>query len=174
MKKKVFLVLILVFFYSNISAQLRNIRQEIDIVTVTDINYFFNTTKGTVSNGAKLNAQNLKTLTTNVQSSVYCYSNTVNTYGDEPVNLFTDMNTLAQVDNLVTLKNNIEIVIIKIDNASQLNASINLALLSNFKKLKYIYIVSSITISSNEIANMITNYDEKYSVFYKIDKGDNQ
>ena len=68
----------------------------------------------------------------------------------------------------------IEIVIIKIDNASQLNASINLALLSNFKKLKYIYIVSSITISSNEIANMITNYDEKYSVFYKIDKGDNQ
>jgi hypothetical protein len=81
---------------------------------------------------------------------------------------------LAQVDNLVTLKNNIEIVIIKIDNASQLNLSINLALLSNFKKLKYIYIVSSITISSNEIAKMITNYDEKYSVFYKIDKGDNQ
>jgi hypothetical protein len=90
-----------------------------------------------------------------------------------PVNLFTDMNSLAQVDNLVTLKNNIEIVIIKIDNASQLNSSINLALLSNFKKLKYIYIASSIDISSSEIVNMITNYDEKYSIFYKIDKGDN-
>ena len=84
------------------------------------------------------------------------------------------MNSLAQVDNLVTLKNNIEIITIKIDNASQLNASINLALLSNFKKLKYIYIVSSIDISSSEIANMITNYNEKYSVFYKIDNGDNK
>lgn len=165
----------LVFLYSNINAQLRNISEESDVVTVTNIDSYFDTAKkSTASNVAKLSAQNLKTLTTNVQPSVYCYSNAVNTYGDEPVNLFTDMNSLAQVDNLVTLKNNIEIVTIKIDNASQLNSSINLALLSNFKKLKYIYIVSSITISSNEIANMITNYDEKYSVFYKIDKGDNQ
>ncbi len=165
----------LVFFYSNISAQLQNISQESDVVTVTNIDSYFDTAKkNTVSNGAKLNAQNLKTLTTNVQPSVYCYSNTVNTYGDKPVNLFTDMNSLGQLDNLVTLKNNIEIVIIKVDNRSQINSSINLALLSNFKKLKYIYIVSSIDISSSEIANMITNYNEKYSVFYKIDNGDNQ
>ena len=175
MKRKVLLLLMFVFFYSNINAQLRNISEESDVVTVTNIDsYFDNAKKSTVSNVAKLNAQNLKTLTTNVQPSVYCYSNTLNTYGDKPVNLFTDMNSLAQVDNLVTLKNNIEIVIIKIDNASQLNASINLALLSNFKKLKYIYIVSSIDISSSEIANMITNYNEKYSVFYKIDNGDNK
>ena len=175
MKRKVILLLILVFFYSNSNAQLGTADQQNDVITVTNINSFFNAaTKGTLSNVAKLNAENLKTLTTTVQPSVYCYSNTVNTYGDKPVNLCVDMNSFAQVDNLVTLKNNIEIVIIKIDNASQLNASINLALLSNFKKLKYIYIVSSITISSNEIANMITNYDEKYSVFYKIDKGENQ
>ena len=100
----------LVFFYSNINAQLRNISEESDVVTVTNIDSYFDTAKkSTVSNGVKLNAQNLETLTTNVQPSVYCYSNTVNTYGDEPVNLFTDMNSLAQVDNLVTLKNNIEI-----------------------------------------------------------------
>jgi hypothetical protein len=165
----------LVFFYSKINAQLRNISEESDVVTVTNIDTYFDTaTKSTASNVAKLNAQNLKKLTTNVQPSVYCYSNTVNTYDDKPVNLFTDMNSLAQVDNLVTLKNNIEIVIIKIDNAFQLNSSINMALLSNFKKLKYIYIASSIDISSSEIVNMITNYDEKYSVFYKIDKGDNK
>ena len=165
----------LVFFYSNINAQLQYISEESDVVTVTNIDSYFDTAnKSTASNVAKLNAQNLKTLTTNVQPSVYCYSNSVNTYGDKPVNMFTDMNSLAQVDNLVTLKNNIEIVIIKIDNASQLNSSINLALLSNFKKLKYIYIASSIDISSSEIANMITNYDEKYSVFYKIDNGDNK
>jgi hypothetical protein len=175
MKRKVILLLILVFFYSNSNAQLGTADQQNDVITVTNINSFFNAaTKGTLSNVAKLNAENLKTLTTTVQPSVYCYSNTVNTYGDKPVNLCVDMNSFAQVDNLVTLKNNIEIVIIKIDNASQLNSSINLALLSNFKKLKYIYIASSIDISSSEIANMITNYDEKYSVFYKIDNGDNK
>ncbi len=175
MKRKVILLLILVFFYSNSNAQLGTADQQNDVITVTNINSFFNAaTKGTLSNVSKLNAENLKTLTTTVQPSVYCYSNTVNTYGDKPVNLCVDMNSFAQVDNLVTLKNNIEIVIIKIDNASQLNSSINLALLSNFKKLKYIYIASSIDISSSEIANMITNYDEKYSVFYKIDNGDNK
>lgn len=175
MKRKVILLLILVFFYSNSNAQLGTADQQNDVITVTNINSFFNAaTKGTLSNVAKLNAQNLKTLTTTVQPSVYCYSNTVNTYGDKPINLYVDMNSFAQVDNLVTLKNNIEIVIIKIDNASQLNSSINLALLSNFKKLKYIYIASSIDILSSEIANMITNYDEKYSVFYKIDNEDNK
>lgn len=175
MKRKVILLLMFVFFYSNINAQLGTISQQNGSVTVTNIDSFYNAAKKvTASNGTKLNAQNLKTLTTNVQPSVYCYSNTVNAYGDKPVDLFTDIHSLAQVDNLVTLKNNIEIVIIKIDNASQLNSTINLALLSNFKKLKYIYIVSSINTTSTVIANMITNYDEKYSIFYKIDKGDNQ
>lgn len=175
MKRKVILLLMFVFFYSNINAQLGTISQQTDPVTVTNIDSFFNAAKKvTASTGTKLNAQNLKTLTSNVQPSVYCYSNTVNTYGDKPVDLFTDVHSLAQADNLVTLKNDIEIVIIKIDNASQLNSSINLALLSNFKKLKYIYIVSSVNTTSSVIANMITNYDEKYSVFYKIDKGDNQ
>jgi hypothetical protein len=175
MKRKVILLLMFVFFYSNINAQLGTVSSQNDPVTVTNIDSFFSAAKKvTASNGAKLNAQNLKTLTTNVQSSVYCYSNTVNTYGEKPVDLFTDIHSLAQVDNLVTLKNDIEIVIIKIDNETQLNSSINLAFLSNFKKLKYIYIVSSINTTPSVIANMITNYDEKYSVFYKITKGDNQ
>jgi len=175
MKRKVILLLMFVFFYTNINAQLGTIGQQNDVVTVTDINSLFSAAKKvTASPGTKLNAQNLKSLTSNVQQSVYCYSDTVNTYGDKPVDLFTDVHSLAQVDNLVTLKNNIEIVIIKIDNASQLNATINLAMLSNFKKLKYVYIVSSVNTTANVIANMITNYNEKYSIFYKIDKGDNQ
>jgi hypothetical protein len=175
MKRKVILLLMFVFFYTNINAQLGTIGQQNDVVTVTDINSLFSAAKKvTASPGTKLNAQNLKSLTSNVQQSVYCYSDTVNTYGDKPVDLFTDVHSLAQVDNLVTLKNNIEIVIIKIDNASQLNATINLAMLSNFKKLKYVYIVSSVNTTADVIANMITNYNEKYSIFYKIDKGDNQ
>ncbi len=176
MKREVILLLMFVFFYTNINAQMgTTIGQQTDPVTVAEINtYLAASKKVTATAGNKLNGENLANLTTNVQPSVYCYNNAVNTYGDKPVDLFTDIHSLSQLDNLVTLKNDIEIVIIKIDNAAQLNTTINLALLSNFKKVKYIYIVSSVTTTSNAIAAMITNYNEKYSVFYKIDKGDNQ
>jgi hypothetical protein len=176
MKREVILLLMFVFFYTNINAQMgTTIGQQTDAVTVAEINtYLAASKKVTATAGNKLNGENLANLTTNVQPSVYCYNNAVNTYGDKPVDLFTDIHSLSQLDNLVTLKNDIEIVIIKIDNAAQLNTTINLALLTNFKKVKYIYIVSSVTTTSNAIAAMITNYNEKYSVFYKIDKGDNQ
>lgn len=175
MKKEVILLLMFVFFYTNTNAQISVVGQQNDVVVVAEMNTYLTAAKKvTASTGAKLNAQNLKALTTNVQPSVYCYASGVNTYGDKPVDLFTDIQTLPQLDNLVSLKNDIEIVIVKIDNESQLNTTINLAHLGNFKKLKYIYFVSSVNTTSDAIAAMITNYNEKYSVFYKIDKGDNQ
>lgn len=176
MKREVILLLMFVFFYTNMNAQMgTTIGQQNDPVIVSEITTYLNGAKKvTASAGTKLNAQNLKNLTTNVQPSVYCYNNAVNSYGDKPVDLFTDTHSLSQVDNLVSLKNDIEIVVIKIDNAAQLNTTINLALLSNFKKLKYIYIVSSVPTTADAIASMITNYNEKYSVFYKIDNGDKQ
>jgi len=175
MKKEVILLLMFVFFYTNTNAQISVVGQQNDAVVVAELNTYLNAAKKvTASTGTKLNATNLKALTTTVQPSVYCYSSAVNTYGDKPVDLFTDIQTLPQLDNLVSLKNDIEIVIVKIDNETQLNTTINLAHLSNFKKLKYIYFVSSVNTTSDAIAAMITNYNEKYSVFYKIDKGDNQ
>jgi len=176
MKREVILLLMFVFFYTNINAQMgTTIGQQSDPVIVSELTTYLNAaTKVTASAGTKLNARNLRNLTTNVQPSVYCNNNAVNTYGDKPVDLFTDLHSLSQLDNLVSLKNDIEIVIVKIDNAAQLNTTINLALLSNFKKLKYIYIVSSVPTTADALASMITNYNEKYSVFYKIDKGDKQ
>jgi hypothetical protein len=173
MRTKVFLLLMFVFSYAGISAQVSTLGQHNDPVVVTEINTYLTSANKLSNASTSLNAQNLKGLISKVQPSTYYYSSEVKTYGDKPVNLFTDLASLNQIDNAISLKNDIEIVIIKIDNAAQLNQSIDLSLLSGFKKLKYIYVVSNVKVTSDTIARMIVNYNEKYSVFYKIDKGDN-
>ena len=70
------------------------------------------------------------------------------------------------------MKNNIEIVTIKINSATELSSTIDLSVFSNFKNLKYIYIVSSVSTTDVALSKMILNYDEKYSIFYKVEKGD--
>lgn len=118
------------------------------------------------------NAQNVENLVNNVQPSIYFYSGVVNSYGDKPSKLYTNIQSLNGLNNAILLNNNIEIVEIKIENQSDLNMKIDLSLFSNFEKLKYIYILSSITITDQNISKMMLNYDEKYSVFYKIEKGE--
>lgn len=118
------------------------------------------------------NAQNVDNLVHSAPDAVYYYAGTVKTFGKKPSCLFTDFNSLQSIDNPTILKNNIEIVKLKINNSNDLNSKIDLSLLSNYKNLKYIYIVSNQTVNAQSIANMIRNYDEKYSVFYKIDKGE--
>ena len=116
-------------------------------------------------------AKNLEDLISNVQSSVYYYSGVIKTYGEKPKNLFTNISSLAQISNQNFFKNNIEIVVLTIDKPSDLS-TIDMALLSSLKNLKYIYIVSKVSVTSQTISNLIINSNEKYSVFYKVDSKD--
>ncbi|HMJ47306.1 MAG TPA: hypothetical protein VK498_08250 [Ferruginibacter sp.] len=118
-------------------------------------------------------AQNVEDLLTKVQPSVYYYSGVAKTYGEKPRALFTDKQSLAGLASSTMLKNNIDIVTIKI-NGSDLNSFIDMSVFYSFKNLKYIYIISSTNVTAENITNMIRNNDDqKYTVFYKIDKGDN-
>jgi hypothetical protein len=119
-----------------------------------------------------LNIQNVKSLIYNTQPSIYYFSGVEKTYGEKPKNLFTDLYSLNNLNSAISLKNNIEIIIIKLENANQLNSTINLELFSSFKNLKYIYILSSFNTNAEAIANMIVGSNEKYSVFYNVVKGD--
>jgi hypothetical protein len=127
----------------------------------------------TMSNVTLLNIQNVKELVYNTQPSVYFYDGVVKVYGDKPRNLFTDANSVVNLNNAISLKNNIEIVTVNLDNPNQLNAPINLSLLSEFKNLKYIYFITSFEVTNSAIANLIQGDSEKYMVFYKVQKGDN-
>ncbi len=117
------------------------------------------------------NEQNLEGLLYKIQSSIYFYSGVEKTYGDKPRNLYTDIASLNGLSNSSLLKDNIEIAIIKI-NASDLNSTIDLSQFSSFTKLKYIYILSNVAITEQDITKMIVNYDEHFNIFYKVDKGE--
>ena len=109
---------------------------------------------------------------TQVQPSEYFYSGEVKSYGDTPTNLFTDLSSLSQVNSSNINKQNIEIVTIRISTASELNSTIDLAAFSNFTNLKYIYFISNANTTSENISSHIVNYNSRFNLFYKIDRGD--
>lgn len=171
--KKMLLLLVMVHFCVSVSAQ-ENKTDESSL-QVEEVNAFIASHQpigGTASSFSI--GKDVENLIHKLQPSAYYYSGVVKNYGEKPKSLFTDFASLNGLNNSSVLKNNIEIVTIRVNNNAELESAIDLTLLSSFKNLKYIYIVSNVsTTTSQNIMHMIRNYDEKYSVFYKIDKGDN-
>lgn len=170
MSKKVVLLFMFVMFITNISAQATI---DDDSPVIREISTYINS--GTMMRAAKpgySDSKNLEDLVTKVQSSVYVKAGDVKSYGEKPKNLFTDLSSISQLVNLSIHKNNIEIIIISINSSSDLNSTINLSMLSSFKNLKYVYFVSKVAITSQSINSMISNYNEKYSIFYKVENSD--
>lgn len=179
MKSKIIMLIVLLISSLNAVAQRLSTSDNIDeTVPVLELDAFLSTSSQTaraaaVSNVTLLNMQNVKELVYNTQPSIYFYGGVVKVFGDKPRNLFTDTNSISSLNNSITLKNNIEIVTVNLDNPNQLNTPINLSQLSEFKNLKYIYFITSFDVSNNAIANLIQGDSEKYMVFYKVQKGDN-
>ncbi len=168
-KKRVTIILVFTFFCTAISAQ--NSNTTTPIVEVKSYISSLRTLEQN-SNSTYSNAQNLEDLLYTVQPSIYFFSGDMKLYGEKPKNLYTEIPSLNRISGVGLLKKNIEMVIIKIDNRNDLNSTIDLNVFSNFYKLKYIYILSSIVITEQDISKMILNYDEKHSILYKIDKGE--
>lgn len=168
-KKRVTILLIFTFFCTAISAQ-----NSITTTPIVEVKSYISSlrTLEQNSNSTYSNAQNLEDLLYTVQPSIYFFSGDMKLYGEKPKNLYTEISSLNRISGVGLLKKNIEMVIIKIDNRNDLNSTIDLNVFSNFYKLKYIYILSSIVITEQDISKMILNYDEKYSILYKIDKGE--
>ena len=171
-KLKLLLVLILVSFYQNVLAQSTRNGE----VVIREISSFLTTASSGSSARATteisgINTDQLRNLVTTVQPSIYFFQGVVKTYGNDTTNLYTDANSLSQVNNLISEKHNIEIVIIHINTSSDLSSVIDLSLFSNFPNLKYIYILSNVETTKSVIVGLIQNNDERFRLFYKIDKG---
>jgi hypothetical protein len=180
MKSKIIMIIVLLISSLNAVAQRLSTSDNTEetSVPVLELDAFLSVTSQTaraasVSNVTLLNMQNVKELVYNTQPSIYFFGGVVKVFGDKPRNLFTDANSISSLNNSVTLKNNIEIVTVNLDNPNQLNTPINLSQLSEFKNLKYIYFITSFDVSNDAIANLIQGDSEKYMVFYKVQKGDN-
>jgi len=119
-------------------------------------------------------AQHIENLLSKVQPSVYLFSGNAKTYGEKPTCLFTNVQSLNRLNDVAIPKANIEMLTIKIESQSDLNATIDMNLFSDFKNLKYLQIVTTIPTSEQIITKMIRNNEGKYSVFFKIQNGDSE
>jgi hypothetical protein len=115
-------------------------------------------------------AARIKSLVKDSHPAVYVESGVVKRFGDQPVSLFTNVRSMGilRTHGAEVPKSDIEIVTIKISNASELSSGIDLSLFSDFPNLKYIYIVSGMNSTPSQIINAIHNNNPNYSVFYDI------
>lgn len=180
MKSKIIILTLLLISSLNVFAQTLSASDNTGetVVPVVELNAFLSTASQTsrtsaVSNVTLLNVQNVKDLVYNTQPSIYFYGDAVKVFGDKPRNLFTDLNSISSLNNSILLKNNIEIITINLDNPNQVNNTFNLSLLSEFKNLKYIYFITSFDVSNDAMSTLVQGDSEKYLVFYKVQKGDN-
>lgn len=174
MKQKLLLILMLVSFcYVGFAQGTRTDSNE--SIVVTDVNSILfpsGSASARVASNSSVNAERVRDLISKVQQSTYYFEGRVKTYGETPTNLFTDLSSLNQLNSVITQKDNIEIVTIRINSASELNSTIDLNAFSNFPNLKYVYFITKVNTTSSNIASHIANYDSRFNILYKIDRGD--
>lgn len=112
----------------------------------------------------------IETLINDLQPSIYLLNGTEKTYGENPVCLFTNVQSLNAFKNSKLPSNVIEIITIKITSEADLNLAIDLALFSEFSKLQYIYILSEIKISEDQIIKIIKNNNPKLNILFNAVK----
>lgn len=168
--KKTILIVLFSFSFINLFAQ----TEKNSTPRIMEVNAYISSLKEIERNSPTSfsNAKNVEDLVFNLQPSTYFSSGVVQTFGDSPKDLYTDISSLNRLSTANIPKSNIEIVIITITNSNDLNSKIDLSVFSEYHKLKYIYIVSNETSTQQNIAKMLLNYDEQYSIFYKIEKGE--
>ena len=156
-----------------------NLHAQNSAFVVTEINSYLNSSNSLSAKSTQLNKvdiinkENIQNLTTKVQPTINFYNGEVKVYGDRPTKLYTNLSSISQLENSVSLKNNIEIIVITLTSPEELNSILDLKQLDGFKNLKYIYFNTNFETTPENIANIVKNYNEKYSIIYRIIKGDN-
>jgi hypothetical protein len=175
MTKKLLSMLVFVcMFATNMLAQeARNsapVRQQRPIMALSDFLATLRADASLRTNNTE--AARIRSLVKDSHSAVYVESNEVKRFGDQPVSLFTNVRSMGAIrtHSADLPKGDIEIITIKINNASELTSGIDLSVFSDFPNAKYIYIVSEINSTPSQIINAIHNNNPNYSVFYDITK----
>ncbi|NHM08376.1 hypothetical protein G4D82_14220 [Flavobacterium sp. CYK-4] len=170
-----FIIFLLILLCSApLSAQQRNDSEEIQPITESRTFLSNLRARETSNRAAYSNAQHIEELLSKVQPSVYYLSGSVKTYGEKPVCLFTNVQSLSRINEVSIEGNNLEMARISIETSTDLNATIDLEQFNGFKKLRYIQILSKVPVTEQAINRMVRNNSDKYSVFFKVQKGDSE
>jgi len=89
--------------------------------------------------------------------------------GNNPIKLKSEdfqLNTLLNSKN--KMFESVELIIVKLNQQSDLNKSINVSNLTEFKKLKYIFVKCNFECSSSQIQQVILNTNQDITVYYIV------
>lgn len=112
----------------------------------------------------------LNSLLQEVQTAIYLDDSGHKVYGAHPVCVYTDLLNFKAIKSLVDI-NHVELVTVRIYPTSDLGDQIDIELLSDFPKLRYVYILSTADLPQNTLKKIIKNYkDSGIIVFYNIVK----
>lgn len=157
---KIIIFFLVLFSFQNSIAQGNNVSADIK-----EVDSFLTTLKSNSDSEYK----KFDGLLHNLNPAIYTYGNTLKTYGENHTILFTDIESINYIKNNPIPSSKVEVVKISIKKATDINTKIDLSIFSSFSNLKYIYIVSGINTTKQNIVNMIINDDNDYTILYKID-----
>lgn len=160
---KSFLLIFVLLSFENSAAQENN-----NVNDIKEVNTFLTKLKSTSSS----DYEKLNNLIYGSNSTVYVKNNTLKTFGENYTVLNLDAASFNFIKNNSIPSNFIEIIRINIKKSSDINQKIDLSAFSEFPNLKYIYIISEINITKQNITNMILNNNENYSIIYQIDQAE--
>lgn len=166
MTRKLLLMLVFSLFFVNASAQ--DSKKSATPSPITHVDQFVSLLK---SSGNDVAAKHVQSLIKEVKPSAYASAGNVEVKGGTPVCLYVDaktMSTIGALDMSKVDKKQIEMVVIKVNNAQDMNGGIDLTPFNDFPSLKYVYILAEYVTTAQSIIASVENNNPKYSVFYNI------
>ena len=113
---------------------------------------------------------NIKSLIKDSHPSIYVTSGRINTYGESPISLFTDVESLGLLKTLRSDISKIEIVTINIKDRQELRSIIALSDFSKFPSLKVLHLNVQFDCTSDLLEQMIQGEKPTFLVLYSIEK----
>lgn len=116
------------------------------------------------------NVSYVKSLVKDLHSSIYLDRGRVNTYGEIPKCLFTDIESISMLKNSRMNLSSIEIITINIKSIEELRSTINLDDFSSISKLKVIHLNVHFDCTTEMLNPMIRSEKSNYLVLYSVEK----
>jgi hypothetical protein len=173
LNQKIFFVLLLILFVSinsfsqNIARPKQNVER--NIVSVVEFDDYLKSIASSNKSTAKIDHDNLLSLVKDLKPTIYLKNGLVKTYGANPSVLRADVASLKLASNSKSSMKDVEILIINVDNPKDLQAPIDLSIVTNLKKVRYIYLLLSFNESATTLSNWIRNVNPETVVLFTID-----
>lgn len=112
----------------------------------------------------------VKSLIKDLHPSIYLTSGRINSHGESPISLFTDVESISLIKTLRSDSSKIEIVTINIKDRQELRSIIALSDFSKFPSLKVLHLNVQFDCTSDLLEPMIQGDKPTFLVLYSIEK----